>query len=146
MRELIEESLSSEYCPFCDQFIEDFPWNYQKFGYHTLCPYCGEQLGLCDACQHRYFNEESGCFEYLDDCGTPCQMPVKCVSCLKHDTPVGDVLIACTKHDIEATFMCVDTWTNTARCRKDCYKCKECHKLRVVQAIIDTFPNPYEEV
>ena len=50
----------TEMCPHCETEVE-MRWDVKQDGFKAYCPYCGERLMLCDACQHR-----SG--EHCDDC------------------------------------------------------------------------------
>lgn len=41
----------TEWCPSCDREVE-MKWDVEADGYKAYCPYCGEQLMLCDECRH----------------------------------------------------------------------------------------------
>lgn len=42
----------TEVCPHCDHEVT-LRRDIEKEGYKAVCPYCGQRLMLCDACQHR---------------------------------------------------------------------------------------------
>lgn len=61
-----------EWCPCCNYEVE-FPHDVEKDGYNVICPNCGKELMLCDACMHSEDNlrmkcnwsKETGCFRKI---------------------------------------------------------------------------------
>lgn len=50
----------TEVCPYCDSEVT-LIWDVDTKGYQVFCPNCGNQIMLCDACQHADDNPEMFC-------------------------------------------------------------------------------------
>lgn len=67
----IEIKEEIEVCPHCEAEVT-VVWDVEKQGYQTVCPSCGKEIMLCDACLHSEDNEgmdcdwleEKGCFRH----------------------------------------------------------------------------------
>ena len=42
----------TEWCPNCEHEVELHGWDTDRDGFQIVCPYCGEELRLCDECTH----------------------------------------------------------------------------------------------
>lgn len=63
-----------EVCPYCDK-ENVFPmWNTEEQGFIATCQHCGEEILLCDACQHTVCEdgEPHNCDWRETDCGGKC--------------------------------------------------------------------------
>lgn len=63
-----------EICPYCDK-ENVFPmWLTEKQGFIATCQHCGEEILLCDACQHTVCEdgEPHNCDWQETDCGGKC--------------------------------------------------------------------------
>ncbi|MBQ6846386.1 MAG: hypothetical protein IJO61_04570 [Oscillospiraceae bacterium] len=63
-----------EVCPYCDK-ENTFPmWNTEEQGFIATCQHCGEEIFLCDACQHTVCEdgEPHNCDWRETDCGGKC--------------------------------------------------------------------------
>ena len=60
----------TEVCPNCDREVT-LTWDTLHDGYRVFCPNCGEELMLCDACQHADDNPSGYCDFKTDFNGTP---------------------------------------------------------------------------
>lgn len=48
-----EETLVEQDCPHCHNDVV-MVWDVEMNGYTATCPFCGEELQLCNVCQHPY--------------------------------------------------------------------------------------------
>lgn len=60
---------TKEITAFCNHCDEEFvlPWNIKKHGLIVHCPYCGEEIRLCDVCplhEECDYDAETGCCHY----------------------------------------------------------------------------------
>lgn len=60
----------TEVCPNCDREVT-LAWDVDHDGYRVFCPNCGEELMLCDACQHADDNPSGYCDFKTDFEGIP---------------------------------------------------------------------------
>lgn len=56
-----DEVLIEQDCPHCHNDVV-MVWDVEMNGYSATCPFCGEELRLCNVCQHPYPGRDA------DDC------------------------------------------------------------------------------
>lgn len=59
-----------EICPHCDSENTYPMWDTQVHGFVAICNHCGEEIMLCDECQHTIL--EDGEVHDCDWCRTEC--------------------------------------------------------------------------
>lgn len=72
-----DEVLIEQDCPHCHNDVV-MVWDVEMNGYSATCPFCGEELRLCNACQHPYPGGDT------DDCDRDettgkCRFSSRCV-------------------------------------------------------------------
>lgn len=60
----------TEVCPHCEH-ENTLTWDVNHDGYRVFCPNCGEEMMLCDACQHADDNPSGYCDFKMDFNGIP---------------------------------------------------------------------------